>query len=138
MPPELAVVHAAVTWFMVGAIMLVQVLVYPQFLAVDPQQLPAFHRRHMERISWVVGPAMVLEAGLALGIAAMSDQPVAAWIGVALVGAIWLDTWLVEVPLHRSISAQANGDSIRRLIRANRKRVALWGARGVVAASFLV
>lgn len=126
-------VHAAATWFMVGVIWVVQVVHYPLFAHVGAEGYGAFHRRHMRRITWIVGPAMLVEAGTAVGVLWWLPAGVARWqavLGVVLVVGIWVSTWRVQVPAHERLAEGFEAAKLRRLVRGNWVRVAIWTARG--------
>ena len=65
----LLLTHAAVTWFLMGLIWIVQVVHYPLMAEVGAESYSAYQQGHMQRITWVVAPTMVLEALTALWIA---------------------------------------------------------------------
>jgi ABC-type bacteriocin/lantibiotic exporter with double-glycine peptidase domain len=56
-----------------------------------------------------------------------------AWIGLALVGVIWISTWLWQVPAHRRLEAGFDAAAHRRLTRTNWVRAAAWTVRSVIA-----
>ena len=55
-------VHVAATWFMVGLIWFIQLVHYPLFHGVGTEQWGTYAAAHTRRTTWVVGPAMALEA----------------------------------------------------------------------------
>ncbi|MGF1634629.1 MAG: hypothetical protein ACFCVE_12320 [Phycisphaerae bacterium] len=136
---SLLVANLCVTWFLVGLIWVVQVLVYPQFTAVTGECWRAYHAGHMRRITWVVAPAMVAEGLLAAALVAWPPAGVGRGLAVAaLVLAVgpWLSTAMWQVPLHNRLAAAgdaaAAGVFARRLTRSNWLRTALWTARGLL------
>jgi hypothetical protein len=46
---------------------------------------------------------------------------------------IWISTFLVQVPLHRRLSAAWDPVAARRLVQTNWIRAAAWTLRGVLA-----
>jgi hypothetical protein len=54
-----------------------------------------------------------------------------------LLAAVWITTALVQVPLHRRLSAGYDEPTGRRLVRTNWVRTALWSLRGLVVALML-
>jgi lysylphosphatidylglycerol synthetase-like protein (DUF2156 family) len=54
-----------------------------------------------------------------------------AWAGLAAVGALWLSTFLLQVPQHEVLRAGFDGVAHRRLVRTNWLRTVLWALRGV-------
>jgi hypothetical protein len=137
----LLLVHAATTWFMTGLIWFVQVVHYPLFAGVGREGFSQYEEDHTERTGWVVGPPMVIE--LAAGLALVRWRPDAipawaVWVGLSLLGVIWLSTALQQIPEHRRLVSGFLADAHRRLVRTNWVRTVAWSARGVLALWFLV
>jgi len=119
---------------LVGLIWLVQVVQYPLFLKIGSASFPEYHNGHMNRITYVVGPLMLVELVTAIWwalIATKQDQPLV-WIGVALVLITWLSTAFIQVPLHTSLQAGFNVEFCKRLVITNWIRTFAWTARGVI------
>ena len=128
----LLLLQFAVTAAMTGIIWLVQFVTYPQFLDVNAADFPAYHRHHTHAIGLVVAPLMIFELGLAAHSAwhfRHSRFRVAMILGAALVAALWLVTFLVQVPLHETLSAGRSERSIEQLVGSNWNRTALWTIR---------
>lgn len=130
--------HAASTCAMAGVIWFVQLVHYPAFEFVDPGRFAAFSEYHQRRTTWVVAPLMLVEAASAsLLLFLPLDAAFAARLGWALLVAIWLSTAFVQVPLHRRLGEGWDPATIRRLVRSNALRTALWSARAALAAFLL-
>lgn len=139
-PVLLLLLHAFATLFMTGVIWIVQLCQYPLFAEVGTREFPAFHREHMRRIGWIVGPAMLLEFGCALWIAVAvpaSVQTAPARVALVLLLAVWATTALVQVPQHRKLEQGKNPALLRSLVRWNWIRTGLWSARSVLALAWL-
>ena len=124
--------HLLATLAMLGAIWIVQVVHYPLFAGVGEAGWAAYEASHQTRITFVVGPLMVLE--LATAVWLVLDRPAAlpAWsvlLGVALVGLIWASTAFVQVPLHTALGGAFDADAHGRLVATNWVRTAAWTAR---------
>ncbi len=123
------------TWAMTGIIWFVQLVQYPGFAHVDPSSFPAFHARHSDSISLIVGPLMILEAVSAV---ALLWRPLAfqssgeVWLGVALVLVIWGSTFLLQVPLHTKLGSGFDETAWRTLVRSNWVRTLAWSARAAL------
>ena len=131
----LLLLHLAATFYMVGLVWFVQRVHYPLFAGVGAQEFPAYQDQHVTRTSPVVGPAMLIEAGtgLALVVAPPPDVPqLLPWLGLALLTAIWLSTWLLQVPRHGELTAGFDPRAHRRLVASNWIRTAAWSIRGGV------
>lgn len=120
---------------MCGVIWFVQVVHYPLFAHV-----PAggdYPRENQRRTAWVVIPPMLLEAVTALALAVRPPAAVgaaAAWIGLALVIALWLSTVAVQMPLHRRLDDEGHAaDTVAALVRGNWLRTVLWTTRAALA-----
>lgn len=125
-----AAVMAAVGW-------MVQLIVYPAFAAVTSEQWPGHHRRHSQRITWLVAPAMSIELGCALWLAAWSPPGISTatlWGSIMLAGATWLVTAWVAMFHHRVLAASFDELTLRGLLRGNLVRTVCWSAHAVLAA----
>lgn len=136
----IVVTHAAATWFMAGLVWFVQVVHYPLMTRVGQAERADYAVAHQQRTTLVVAPAMLLEA-LCAGLLVTpvvahpsSTAVLLAWVGVALLVAIWALTFAVLVPLHGRL-ARGDAHAVGRLVQWNLARTALWSARGVVAIS---
>ena len=133
-------VHFGVTAYMVGVIAVVQAVHYPMFAWVDPARYSEFQLQHMQRITWVVGPPMVVEAMLALGLVLMDHPDVSrglALAGLVLLGVVWGSTALQQVPAHNRLMDGFDEAAHRSLVRSNWIRTAAWSGRLLVAWSML-
>jgi hypothetical protein len=135
---ELLLVHAAVTWGLVGLIWNVQLVQYPAFALVGQAEFAAYHRHHCARITWIVAPLMALELLTAIALLAAPPAGLSApmlAVGATLLAVNWASTAFVAVPLHGRVSGRAR-EVQRRLVATNWIRTAAWSARGawVVAA----
>ena len=137
----LLLVHATATWFMTGLIWFVQVVHYPLFAGVGEERFARYEADHTERTGWVVGPPMVVELGAGLALLRWRPETIpawAAWLGLALLGCIWLSTALQQIPEHRRLLSGFDRGAQRRLVRSNWVRTVAWTARGLLALWFLV
>jgi hypothetical protein len=131
----LLLVQAAATWFMTGVIWLVQIVHYPLFVHVGPDDHAAFHRRHMRLITWIVAPVMLVEAGTALAMTIWLPAGVQRWqalLGAALVVGLWVSTALLQVPAHERLAQGFEEAKLRRLVHGNWVRTVMWTLRAVL------
>ena len=136
----LLLTHAAVTWFLMGLIWIVQVVHYPLMAEVGAESYSAYQQGHMQRITWVVAPTMVLEALTALWIAVdppMTTSAGQAWLGFGLVLGIWGATATLSVPAHGALLNGFDAQAHRRLVWSNWLRTLAWSARGALVALWL-
>lgn len=132
--------NAAATLYLVGLVWLVQCVHYPLFAGVGREQFLEYERAHVARITPVVAPAMIVEAGTAVGQLLWlpphaSTGAVAA--GLALVVVIWLSTFALQVPRHEELRQRFDARAHARLVRTNWIRTAAWSARGVLVLHLL-
>ena len=136
----LLLLHGAATLAMVGLIWVVQIVHYPLFAKVGRQHFTDYEWLHQARTAQVVGPLMLTEA-LTATLLLLSDLPPAArnlaWLGMALLVLIWLSTILLQMPLHRQLSAGYDSRSAARLVSSNWLRTIAWTVRGLIALMLL-
>ena len=111
-------VHAAMTLFMVGVIWFVQIVHYPLFHRVGEAGFAEYERQHTRRTGYVLAVPMLVEFATAVALA-WRFGGVLAWSGFLLLMAIWLSTWLWQVPAHRRLEQGFDDATHRRLVRTN-------------------
>ena len=132
----LLLIHAAATLPMVGLIWFVQLVHYPLFQFVGSSSFSSYEQRNQRRTSWVVVPLMMTElvTAAALLFADLSAPSRAkAWFGAGLLLVIWVSTALLQVPLHRKLSAGFDARRVQLLIGSNWIRTVAWSVRGLIA-----
>jgi len=136
--------HAAATWFMAGLCWCVQVVHYPLLERIareSPQMLADVARQHASRITWIVGPAMLIEASSAALLITLRgvDQPMA-FIGLAGLMLVWISTFAVQVPLHSRLQRAGPdaSEAARLLVLTNWVRTLTWTFRGVIALAIAI
>ena len=140
LPIVLVLANAAASWFLAGLIWTIQVVHYPLFAAVGRDGFVAYEAAHARLITLVVGPAMLAELAATAGLLLLRPASVpawAAWTAAGLLAAIWLSTFLVQVPLHATLAQGFDADAHARLVATNWFRTAAWTARAVLAAWFV-
>ncbi|WP_110887049.1 hypothetical protein [Deinococcus yavapaiensis] len=137
----LLIVHAAVTWCLVGLIWTIQLVHYPLFDFVGEAGFTAYHTRHSSVISFLVGPLMLLELVTAGWLVLHPPPSVSAtpcWIGFALVLVIWASTAFVSVPIHARLGSGFDSGLVSTLVGTNWIRTVAWTARGVLILTILL
>lgn len=122
---------------MTGAIWVVQLVVYPQFVEVGEAEFVSYHARYMQRITWIVMPLMLVELGAAVGsLVACRRQRVWRWLLVAsvLLAVVWASTALMQVPRHERLAAGLDARTVRELVQGNWLRTVGWSLRAVLLA----
>ena len=131
--------HAAATLYG-GRIWFVQVVHYPLMARVSRGEFAAYESEHQRRTTFVVAPAMLIEAVTASVILAMPPagmSPVLPVAGTSLLAVIWLSTFLVQVKQHARLANGFDAATHRRLVRSNWVRTAAWTGRGILALAML-
>ena len=133
-------IHAGATLALAGLIWFVQIVHYPLFDLASERRFEHFAAEHQRRTSFVVVPLMLIEAGSALALLVTPPLGLGRgllWLGVLLLALIWLSTAVLQVPLHRRLSAGHDPSVVRRLVATNWLRTAAWTARGCLALALL-
>ena len=127
--------HLAVTLILVGLIWTIQVVHYPLMSMVGPEAFAAYHSAHSTQITFLVGPLMVAELLSALFLVLSPPAGVSAWacwLGLFLVGVVWLSTVLLQIPAHNQLSQGFQAEVHSWLVRSNWVRTVAWTARGAL------
>lgn len=132
--------HAASTFCMVGIIWFVQIVHYPLFANVGREDFIPYEALHTRSTSFVVIPPMMMELATTVLLLVFPigrfDQALA-WLGAALLVAVWMLTFLGAVPCHRRLGSGFNHPVHQRLLRINGWRTFFWTARAVVVLTML-
>jgi len=137
LPLAAALAHLFCASALTGLIWMVQVVTYPQFLDVGREAFTAFHDRYLGLVARVVMPLMLTELFLCAVVVFLSRGSASlpwAIAGAVLLAGIWLSTALLQVPLHRQLSAGFDADAVRSLVATNGIRTILWTVRSAIAA----
>jgi hypothetical protein len=132
----LVLAHLAATLTMFGVIWVIQLVHYPLMRGVGVDGFVAYEAQHQVRITWIVFPAMAVELVTAFWL--VFERPAAwpawaLWIGLALVGVVWLSTAFVQVPLHGRLGEGFDAGAHTRLVATNWIRTAAWTGRAGLA-----
>lgn len=122
--------------FMTGLIWLIQLVHYPAFEWIAKDQFNSFHQFHSARISYIVGPIMLLELISAALLFINSQDKYFFGINLGLLVVIWLCTALLSVPQHNILSSSANSIAMTQLVLTNWPRTILWSLRTALLAWF--
>jgi uncharacterized protein (DUF1499 family) len=119
-------------------LLMVQFVVYPQFLNVPQSSLAAYAIKYSQLITVVVAPLMIAELITILWCLKFGElRSIPLFAAIVCLVAIWLHTFLVEVPLHNQIQQFSSYQDVAALIQANKVRAILWGVKTVILAVFL-
>lgn len=138
---SLLMVQLIATCAMFGVIWFVQLVTYPQFEAISSVDFPSYHSDYSRRITWLVGPLMILELATSIGCVWLLWNSPLRWLaitGLILVLLLWATTALLQVPQHEKLSYGKDEEVIAALVAGNWIRVALWTARIPVVSLLLI
>ncbi|MBY5951673.1 hypothetical protein KUV23_11850 [Algoriphagus marincola] len=112
---------------------LVQIIIYPSFLYIDREKLNYWHRLYTGKILYFVAPLMFIQTGV-IALQILSDPLIFLLDGFFL-AMIWINTFLLAIPIHNSIDQGENVDkSISKLLQVNRWRSWMWTALFLLSA----
>jgi len=128
--------HFASVAFMTGLIWLIQLVQYPLMSRVAPSEFTSYHAAHSTRITFIVGPAMLLElataAGLVMAAASGKFSHTLAWTCLALTAGVFASTAFLSVPQHAILGSGFDAAAHARLVSTNWVRTVLWTAHLVI------
>ena len=82
---------------------------------------------------WVVRCVLLAMAAALLVADLSAPSRAKAWFGAGLLLVIWVSTALLQVPLHRKLSAGFDARRVQLLIGSNWIRTVAWSVRGLIA-----
>ena len=106
-------------------IWIVQTIIYPGMHGWDSDRFVLLHREYVRRISFIIVPLIVAQAGLALHQVLLAPNLITA-AQVILIGAVWGMTFFISVPLHKRLSAGYDVQAVTRLTASNWLRTIGW------------
>ena len=128
----LMMLNFSVTLYMIGVIWMVQLVHYPLMASVGPDVFVRYQARHVRMMTFVVGPAMLVEV-ITMVLILASSVGIQFWlsvVGFALIGVIWLSTAFLQVPCHAKLEKGFDPETHRFLVQSNWIRTIAWTLRG--------
>jgi hypothetical protein len=126
------------SFFLCGLIWTIQLVHYPMFHYIDKTGFTSYIAFHGFRISWIVIPVMITELVTSFALVLISAPFFYYHIsGLITVILIWTTTLFVQLPLHQRLSKNRSEYLIRKLIRTNWIRTALWTFKSLLAIAIL-
>lgn len=133
MSETLWLIDAFATWFMVGVIWLIQLVVYPSFRTIDAGEFRAAMLRHQALTGRVVILPMLVELIATLMLLVFQPLTILAWLGCGCVAVWGLSTVLVQVPIHIRLAERGPDEELfRRLVNGNWPRTIAWTVHGII------
>jgi hypothetical protein len=119
------ILRVMVDFGLVVLIWVVQLIIYPGFKFINPNQFNHWHKRYMWLITFVVAPLMFIQAGL-VGYQVAYFPGTLSILSAMVVVLIWILTFFYAVPVHNRLSLQYEIKDIKLLMRVNWPRTVLW------------
>lgn len=142
MDSALLTAQLLVTGALVGLCWTVQLAVYALFVplirTLEADAFRAHHAAYTRAMGWIAAPLMLGELALAVVWLGVAPDSIPARIGLGLVAAIWLLTFVFIVPVHTRLQTAPDAAEALRLTRLNWIRTALWTARAALLALIAV
>ena len=123
---EICRVRLLVDFGLLILIWIVQLIIYPSFSHFSKEDLVEWHRKYTALMGFIVVPLMLSELGIYL--VTLFTKPTL-WniVGMVLVIAIWVMTFVQFVPMHNAISkGQVDENLLEKLVKTNWGRTLLW------------
>ena len=124
----LVLIHLISTSLMVGIIWVIQVVHYPSFHFIGNSRYISFQKFHMERISYIVIPVMLVES--ISGFLLIYDElNLILLISMVLLLSIWMLTAFFFASVHQKLVSVYQLEMVAKLVKINWIRTLLWTLR---------
>ena len=124
----LLLIHLISTSLMVGIIWVIQVVHYPSFHFIGNSRYISFQKFHMERISYIVIPVMLVES--ISGFLLIYDElNLILLISMVLLLSIWMLTGFFFASVHQKLVSGYQLEMVAKLVKINWIRTLLWTLR---------
>ena len=124
-------IHFVSTSLMVGIIWVIQLLHYPAFNFIKESDYVEFQHFHMQRISFIVVPVMILELFSAFMLVYYLWSNLLILCLIILLF-IWLITFVFFTKLHQSLLDGYDKKIVDKLVKINWSRTVLWSLRLII------
>jgi hypothetical protein len=133
------IINLAIALIATGLIWTIQLVHYPSMKFIPEEKFTAYHNFHSQRISILAMPIMLIELFTSFGLFYQNGSSYnhIFTINLILVISIWISTFLIQVPLHNTLSSAKNARVLNHLILSNWIRTILWTARSLLMVSYL-
>jgi len=117
---------------MTGLIWFVQIVHYPMMASFSRENFASHEKEHCDRTGWVVVPLMLVELSTFALLFADRIRCNTFLISGMLLGIIWASTFLLQVPIHRTLLSGWNSQAHHRLVASNWIRTIAWTGRSLL------
>ena len=122
---DLTTLNVLLNSILIGIILITQFVNYPLFKKID-HNFETIHKEYTKKMGHIVAPIMVLEAITVFSIYIYYPKSNVLILIICLTIIIWLSTFLIQVPIHKTISFKKDSKKIKRLISTNYIRTISW------------
>ena len=122
------------TSVMVGVIWVIQLLHYPSFHFINEKKYIEFQHFHMQRISFIVIPVMLIELASALLLSYFFRSSLTIILLALLLG-VWGITFIFFTNMHQKLTNGFDPSIVDKLVKINWSRTALWSLRLIILLS---
>ena len=126
---DLQTTHLTSTSIMVGVIWVIQLVHYPSFKYVKESDFIIFQKYHMNNISYIVFPVMLIELITSLLIFFSGEKSFFFMLSLFCLFLIWVITVGLFTKFHNILKEGKDLKMIKKMIRANWIRTLLWTLR---------
>lgn len=128
----LLLTNLACSLFMTGVIWFVQVVHYPLFERIGPDNFAWYQERHQRLTTRVVAPAMIMELAASFALVLGNPSSSAFWVPSGMTLLVWASTMLWQVPLHAKLASGFNQATWITLVASNWIRTIAWTLRSIL------
>ncbi len=121
--------HACITFALVGLIWHVQVVQYPLFHRIGREQFVNYHFGHCFRIGLLIVPLLMAEFATAGWLLYAGERRAVFLVSLILMVLNWLSTAFFQAPIHVKLMRGYDHALVRRLILTNWLRTLAWTVR---------
>lgn len=127
--------HLVSTLMLTGLIWTIQLVHYPLFNRVGAGTFRAYEIAHMNAITMLVFPLMLVE--VVTGFLLIAQHPphipnLWFWVGLALIGLIWFVTVTINLPQHTRLAAGFDEVIHQAMVATNWIRTIAWSLRAAL------
>jgi hypothetical protein len=125
------------TFMLTGLIWTIQIIHYPSFKYISPNKFPDFMIFHMNNITYIVMPLMLLEL-MSASYLLISIFSTVTIINFVFVLFIWLSTCLLSIPCHNKLKVKYDLKTIEKLVITNWPRTILWSLKSILSILIMI
>ncbi len=129
------IIHCIATFIMVGVIWVIQLVHYPSFYYIDKKKYQSFQKFHMNNISYIVMPTMLVELCTGFILILYFNNlygNFTFYLSIFLLFCIWLITGIIFTKLHNKLLEGYDELIIKKMIEWNWSRTLFWTFRFVL------